>query len=146
MAPGVFFVYGTIHPTPFELNRYRTFILEHKHFPYAGDDAKVLMGILYVRLGVIGIMVGYSTELAAMNKFVALKPAVWVVSFGLLVYAMVMACLHANRCYLPGRRNKHDWGHAAMEAGAKEWSTRQRAVSEHPLSPHGSPSKEGGTS
>ena len=91
-------------------------------------------------------MAGYPTEMAAMNKLGALKPAVWVVSFDLLVYAMGMACLQAYRCYLPGRRNKHDWGHAAMEAAAKEWSARQRAVSNHRLSPHGPPSKEGGIS
>jgi len=145
MAPGVFFVYGTIHPTPFELNRYRTFILEHKHFPYAGDDAKVLMGMLYVRLGVIGIMVGYSTELAVVNKLGAVKAAIWLVSFGLPVCAPVMAYLDVSRCYPPGRRNKHNWGYAAIEAGAKEWSARQRTGFEHPLCHHDPLSKEGGT-
>ena len=100
----------------------------------------------YVSLGVLGFLVGYSTELVTANKLGPLKPAAWVLSFGLLVYAMVMACLDANRRYLPGRRNKHDWGHAAIEAGANEWSARQRTVSEHPLSHHGPPSKEEGTS
>ena len=56
----------------------------------------------YVSLGVLGFLVGYSTELVTANKLGPLKPAAWVVSFGLLVYAMVMVCLDTNRFFLPG--------------------------------------------
>ena len=106
----------------------------------------MLADTCYVSLGVLGILVGFSTELAVVNKLNAVKPAIWVVSFGLLVCAMVMVCLSISRFILPGCRNKHDWGHAGMEAGANEWSARERTGSEHPLSHHELPSKEGGTS
>ena len=56
----------------------------------------------YVSLGVLGFLVGYSTELVTANKLGPLKPAAWAVSFGLLVYAMVMVCLDTNRFFLPG--------------------------------------------
>ena len=55
----------------------------------------------YVSLGVLGFIVGYATEMVATNKLGPLKPAVWVVSFGLLVYAMVMVSLDTNRFFLP---------------------------------------------
>ena len=44
----------------------------------------VVNAMEYVLLGALGFLVGYSTELAATNKFGALKPAVWAASFGLL--------------------------------------------------------------
>ena len=47
-------------------------------------------------------MVGYSTELVTTNKLGPLKPAVWAVSFGLLVYALLMVSLDTNRFFLPG--------------------------------------------
>ena len=102
-------------------------------------------GIADVPLGVLGLLVGYSTELAVVNKLGAVKAAIWLVSFGLPVCAPVMAYLDVSWCYPPGRRNKHNWGYAAVEAGAKEWSSRQRTGFEHRLCHHDPPTKEEGT-
>ena len=55
----------------------------------------------YLFLGILGFLVGYSTELAALNRRRGLKPAVWIVSFGLLISAMVMVSLHSNRVFFP---------------------------------------------
>ena len=72
--------------------------------------AIVVNAMAYVSLGILGFLVGYSTELAAINKFGALKPAVWVLSFGLLIYAIVMVCLHTNHFFLPSWLTFVGWG------------------------------------
>ena len=64
----------------------------------------------YVSLGVLGFLVGYSTELAAINKLAALRPAAWVTSFGLSGYAMVMVCLNTSRFIPPGWLTFVGWG------------------------------------
>ena len=64
----------------------------------------------YVSLGILGFLVGYSTELTGINKLGALKPAVWVASFGLLGYTMVMVCLNTSRFILPGWLTFVGWG------------------------------------
>ena len=61
-------------------------------------------------MGILGFLVGYSTELPAINKFRALKPAAWVASFGLLGCAMVMVCLNTSRFVLPGWLTFVGWG------------------------------------
>ena len=61
VAPGVFFVYGTIYPKHSELNRNRTVILERNHFRWAGYTPIVAAWIADVPLGVLALLVGYST-------------------------------------------------------------------------------------
>ena len=51
--------------------------------------AIIFNAMVYKFLGILGFLVGYSTELAAINRFAALTPAVWVASFGLRGYALV---------------------------------------------------------
>ncbi len=55
----------------------------------------------YLSLGILGFLVGYSTELAALSRGRFLKPAVWIVAFGLLISAMVMVSLDSNRVFFP---------------------------------------------
>ena len=64
----------------------------------------------YVLLGILGFLVGYSTELTGINKLGALKPAAWIASFGLMGYAMVMVCLNTSRFILPGWLTFAGWG------------------------------------
>ena len=55
----------------------------------------------YLWLGIVGFLVGYSTELPAMNKVGSFKLAAWLASFGLLIGAMVMVCLDTSRLIVP---------------------------------------------
>ena len=77
-----------IHPNPSDLNLNRTFILEPDHFPWAGYTPIVDGGTADAPLGVVGLLVGDSNELAEMNRLGALNPAVWIVSFGQLRYVI----------------------------------------------------------
>jgi len=111
MAPGDFLgVDRTVVSYLTNLGRPRTGVLELSTFPGTGPMAIVVNAMAYVSLGILGFMVGYSTELAAINKLGALKPAVWVASFGLLGYAMVMVCLNTSRFILPGWLSFVGWG------------------------------------
>ena len=55
----------------------------------------------YLWLGIVGFLLGYSTELPAMKKLGGLKLAVWLASFGLLIGAMAMVCLDSSRLIVP---------------------------------------------
>jgi len=111
MAPGVFLVAeGTAFSYPTNGGRHRTSVLELNTFPCTGSMAIVVNAMAYVSIGILGFLVGYSTELAAINKLGALKPAAWVASFALLGYAMVMVCLNTSRFILPGWLSFVGWG------------------------------------
>lgn len=75
MAPGVFFVCGTLHLNTLKLEFNRTFILELKHFPGAGISVTVNLPIRnFVRSP--SILVVYSTETPTINGLGAVRQGI----------------------------------------------------------------------
>ena len=55
----------------------------------------------YVAIGILGFLVGYLSDWAALKGIRGAKPVLTVTSYTLIVYSLVMLCLASDRISLP---------------------------------------------
>ena len=66
--------------------------------------------MLYIIIGVIGFTVVHIFDLIALKKVPRLKPVVWFVGIGLLIYSLVMICLSPDKLVMPDWLTGVGWG------------------------------------
>ena len=57
--------------------------------------------MIYIAIGCLGFLVVYLFDIVSLKRIPAAKPLTWVLGSGLLVYALVAACLQSNTLSLP---------------------------------------------
>jgi len=57
--------------------------------------------MIYVAIGSLGFLVIHLFDIASLKRIPRVKPGIWVLGSGLLVYALVMACLQSDKLPLP---------------------------------------------
>lgn len=61
--------------------------------------------MVYILIGILGFFVLFWFDPLAIRKVRLLKPIVWVGGSSLLLYALLMVCIHSSRISLPGWLN-----------------------------------------
>jgi len=57
--------------------------------------------MIYVAIGSLGFLVIHLFDIASLKRIPRVKPAIWALGSGLLVYALMMACLQSDKLPLP---------------------------------------------
>ena len=70
--------------------------------------------MLYIGLGIAGFILIHLFDLVSLKKIRRAKPAVWILGSGLLIYAVVMICLSADKIAVPAWLNWLGWGMLAF--------------------------------
>ena len=55
----------------------------------------------YILIGILGFLAGYAFELVSGKRLPGVRPALFLVAAGLLLYSLVMICLTSGRLWLP---------------------------------------------
>jgi len=66
--------------------------------------------MLYIIIGAIGFTVVHIFDLVALKKVPRLKPVIWAVGSGLLIYALAMICLSPDKLVVPAWLTGVGWG------------------------------------
>ncbi len=72
--------------------------------------------MLYIIIGAIGFVVVHIFDLVALKRIPRLKPVVWCVGSGLLIYSLVMICRYPVKIELPAWSIWLGWGVLAVSA------------------------------
>jgi protein-S-isoprenylcysteine O-methyltransferase Ste14 len=72
--------------------------------------------MLYIIIGAIGFVVVHIFDLVAIKRIPKLKPFVWCVGCGLLIYSLVMICRYPVKVVLPAWSTWLGWGVLAISA------------------------------
>jgi protein-S-isoprenylcysteine O-methyltransferase Ste14 len=72
--------------------------------------------MLYIIIGAIGFVVVHIFDLIALKRIPRLKPVVWCVGSGLLIYSLVMICRYPVKIELPAWSIWLGWGVLAVSA------------------------------
>ncbi len=57
--------------------------------------------MIYIAIGCLGFLLIHLLDIASLKRVPGAKPFTWVLGTGLLVYALVMACLRSDKLPLP---------------------------------------------
>ncbi len=72
--------------------------------------------MLYIIIGAIGFVVVHLFDLVALKRIPRLKPVIWCIGSGLLVYSLVMICRYPVKIVLPAWSTWLGWGMLAVSA------------------------------
>ncbi len=72
--------------------------------------------MLYIIIGAIGFVVVHIFDLVALKRIPRLKPVVWCIGSGLLIYSLVMICRYPVKIELPAWSIWLGWGVLAVSA------------------------------
>ena len=72
--------------------------------------------MLYIIIGAIGFAVVHIFDLVALKRVPKLKPIIWSVGSGLLIYSLVMICRYPDKVSLPAWSTWLGWGVLAVSA------------------------------
>jgi len=72
--------------------------------------------MLYIIIGAIGFTVVHIFDLVALKKVPRLKPVIWAVGSGLLIYALAMICLSPDKLVVPAWLTGVGWGVLVLSA------------------------------
>jgi protein-S-isoprenylcysteine O-methyltransferase Ste14 len=72
--------------------------------------------MLYIIIGAIGFVVVHIFDLVALKRIPRLKPIVWCIGSGLLIYSLVMICRYPVKIELPAWSIWLGWGVLAVSA------------------------------
>ncbi len=66
--------------------------------------------MVFVGLGGLGFLVGYAFELTSLRAIPVIKPLLWLISIGLVVFSLGQVCLSSERFWVPGWLDGLGWG------------------------------------
>jgi protein-S-isoprenylcysteine O-methyltransferase Ste14 len=72
--------------------------------------------MLYIIIGAVGFTVVHIFDLVALKKVPRLKPVIWSVGSGILIYALVMICLSPEKLVVPAWLTGVGWGVLVLSA------------------------------
>lgn len=72
--------------------------------------------MLYIIIGAIGFVVVHLFDLVALKRIPRLKPVIWCIGSGLLIYSLVMICRYPVKIVLPAWSTWLGWGMLAVSA------------------------------
>ena len=72
--------------------------------------------MLYIIIGAVGFIVVHVFDLVALKRIPKLKPVVWCIGSGLLIYSLVMICRYPVKIELPAWSVWLGWGVLAVSA------------------------------
>ena len=72
--------------------------------------------MLYIIIGAIGFVVVHLFDLVALKRIPRLKPVIWCIGSGLLIYSLVMICRYPVKIMLPAWSTWLGWGMLAVSA------------------------------
>ena len=72
--------------------------------------------MLYIIIGAIGFVVVHIFDLVALKRVPRLKPVIWCIGSGLLIYSLVMICRYPVKIVLPAWSTYLGWGVFALSA------------------------------
>jgi protein-S-isoprenylcysteine O-methyltransferase Ste14 len=72
--------------------------------------------MLYIIIGAVGFTVVHIFDLVALKKIPRLKPVIWSVGSGILIYALVMICLSPEKLVVPAWFTGLGWGVLVLSA------------------------------
>ncbi|MFC1956718.1 methyltransferase family protein [Chloroflexota bacterium] len=72
--------------------------------------------MLYIIIGAVGFVVVHIFDLVALKRIPRLKPVIWCIGSGLLIYSLVMICRYPVKIVLPAWSTWLGWGMLAVSA------------------------------
>jgi protein-S-isoprenylcysteine O-methyltransferase Ste14 len=72
--------------------------------------------MLYIIIGAVGFTVVHIFDLVALKKVPRLKPVIWSVGSGILIYALVVICLSPEKLVVPAWLTGVGWGVLVLSA------------------------------
>jgi len=66
--------------------------------------------MLYIIIGAVGFVVVHLFDLVALKRIPRLKPIIWCIGSGLLIYSLVMICRYTVKIELPAWATWLGWG------------------------------------
>jgi protein-S-isoprenylcysteine O-methyltransferase Ste14 len=66
--------------------------------------------MIYIALGAIGFLVIHFFDIVSLKRIPRAKPYIWILGSGLIVYALMMACLRSDKLLLPMWSTWLGWG------------------------------------
>ena len=66
--------------------------------------------MIYIALGAIGFLVIHFFDIVSLKRIPRAKPCIWILGSGLIVYALMMACLQPDKLLLPMWSTWLGWG------------------------------------
>ncbi|MFC1918643.1 DUF1295 domain-containing protein [Chloroflexota bacterium] len=57
--------------------------------------------MIYIAIGCLGFLVIHLFDIVSLKRLTGAKPFTWTLGNGLLVYALIMACIHPDKLPLP---------------------------------------------
>jgi protein-S-isoprenylcysteine O-methyltransferase Ste14 len=66
--------------------------------------------MVFIGLGGLGFLAGYAFELTSLKAIPVLKPALWLMSVGLVGFSLAQVCLRSEQFWVPGWLAGLGWG------------------------------------
>ena len=66
--------------------------------------------MIYIAIGAFGFLIIHLFDIVSLKRIPGAKPGIWILGSGLLVYALMMACLRSDKLLLPMWSAWLGWG------------------------------------